>query len=389
MTIQEKESIPVPQVEPRRPIPTQNLRIPGPTPVLPQILAAQAQPMINHRGPEFAAIMHRVTPRLQYFFQTKSPVMTYPSSGTGGQECSVVNVFSPGDHVVAIIIGALGNRFATIAETYGLNVTRIEFPWGEPADLAVVEERLRTLPAYKGVLITHNETSTGVTDDLKTLAALVRRLSPEALVVVDAVSSLSCVPLEMDLWDLDVVFTGSQKGWMIPPGIMMIAASDRAWEAYKTAKLPRFYFDWGNARKYLELGQHPTTPPVSLFYALDEALEIMLDEGKDAIFARHQKIGEYVRQRVKAMGLQLLADHAYASNTVTAVMVPEGVDINALFKKLLEEDHIVFGSGPERLNGKIFRIGHLGYVHESEIVTALDKLEQRLREFSFQALSLA
>ncbi|GER92043.1 hypothetical protein KDW_62050 [Dictyobacter vulcani] len=247
--------------------------------------------------------------------------MTYPASGTGGQECAVVNVFSPGDHVVSIIIGNFGTRLAKIAEAYGLKVSRIEFSWGEAADPAIVEARLKELTPYKGVLMTHNETSTGVTNNIRTLASIVRTVSPEALVVVDAVSSLSSLPLEMDLWDLDVVFTGSQKGWMIPPGIMMIAASERAWQAHKNAKLPRFYWDWTSTRKQLDASwQHPTTPPVSLFYALDVALEMMLDEGREAIFARHKKAGEYVRDRVQAMGLHLLAtDVRYASNTVTAI----------------------------------------------------------------------
>lgn len=384
MTIHERKAIPVPEVEARQPIPQQNLRIPGPTPVPQDILKEMARPMINHRGPEFAAIMRRVTARLQYFFQTASPVLTYPASGTGGQEAAIVNVFSPGDHVVAISIGSFGNRFARIAETYGLHVTRITFPWGEAADPAVVEEKLRVSAPYKGVLMTHNETSTGVMNDVETLAALVRRLSPDALILVDAVSSLGCVPLEMDPWDIDVVFTGSQKGWMTPPGLMMIAASPRAWEANKSAKLPRFYFDWANARKYLEKGQHPTTPPVSLFYALDLALEQMLTEGREAIFERHARVGEYVRWRAKDMGLQLLADHEYASNTVTAVLTPAGIDTKKLLKTLREEDHIVLGGGQEHLDGKIFRVGHLGYFQDIDLVAALDAVERRLREAGFQ-----
>src|SRR5436305_2676770 len=179
MTIQERKAIPIPQVEPRAPIPVQNLRIPGPTPVPQEILAAMAQPMINHRGPEFAAIMRRITARLQYFFQTASPVLTYPSSGTGGQEASVANLFSPGDHVVVITIGAFGNRFAKIAERYGLQVTRIEFPWGQAASPPAVEARLKTLAPYRGVLLTHNETSTGVMNDVERLAAMIRRINPD------------------------------------------------------------------------------------------------------------------------------------------------------------------------------------------------------------------
>jgi aspartate aminotransferase-like enzyme len=384
MTTQQQKVIPIPQVEIRTPIPQQNLRVPGPTQVPPEVMVAQAAPMINHRGPEFSALMKRVTLRLQYFFQTEAPVLTYAASGTGGQECAIVNVFSPGDHVAAVIIGNFGTRLAKIAEAYGLQVTRIEFPWGQAADPSVVEARLKEIAPFKGVLMTHNETSTGVTNDIQTLAARVRRLNPEALIIVDAVSSLSSIPLEMDAWDLDVVLTGSQKGWMTPPGMMMIAASPRAWEAHKTATLPRFYFDWSSARKHLANWQHAATPAVSLFYALDVALEMMLAEGREAIFARHASAGHYVRQRVQALGLQLLADPRYASNTVTAIPTPEGIDTKVLLKKLREEDHIVLAAGQDHMKGKIFRIGHLGYFTHGELVQTLDAIEKRLREFGFK-----
>ncbi len=383
MTTQEHKAIPVPHVEPRAPIPAQNLRIPGPTPVPTEVLNAQAQPMINHRGPEFAAILRRVTDRMQYFFQTSSPVLTYPASGTGGQESAIANLFSPGDHVVVITIGAFGNRLAKIATAYGLQVSRIEFPWGAAADPNVVADKLKELQPYRGVLMTHNETSTGVMNDVKTLAAVIRHITPDTLIVVDAVSSLGCVPLEMDEWELDVVFTGSQKGWMTPPGLMMIAPNPRAFEASKTAKLPRFYFDWAKTRTSLESNQHPTTPPVSIFYALDLALELMLAEGREAIFARHQRSGDYVRWRAKEMGLQLLSDHANASNTVTAIVSPEGIDTKALLKTLREQDHVVLGGGQEHLAGKIFRVGHLGYFQEVDLVEAMDKIELRLHEFGF------
>jgi len=384
MTIQERKAIPIPQVEPRAPIPQQNLRIPGPTTVPPVLLAEMARPMINHRGPEFAAIMRRVTARLQYFFQTSSPVLTYPASGTGGQESTIANLFSPDDHVVVITIGSFGNRLAKIADAYGLQVSRIEFPWGQVADPDIVETRLKTLKPFSGVLMTHNETSTGVMNDVQTLTALVRQIAPDTLIAVDAVSSLGCIPLEMDLWDIDVVFTGSQKGWMTPPGLMMIAASPRALEASKTARLPRFYFNWASSLKKLEIGQHPTTPPVSIFYALDLALEMMLAEGREAIFARHQYIGDYVRNRARAMGLKLLADHTNASNTVTAVLAPEGINTKALLKILREQDHIVLAGGQEHLDGKIFRVGHLGFFEEAELVEAMDAVEKRLHEFGFK-----
>jgi aspartate aminotransferase-like enzyme len=385
MTIQDRKAIPEPQVDPRLPIPQQNLRVPGPTPLPVEVMTAQANQMINHRGPEFAAIVKRVSLRLQYFFQTTSPVMTFPAVGTGGQESAVVNLFSPGEHVVVITIGNFGERIAKIAEAYSLNVTRIEFPWGQAADPNIVEERLKALPPFRGVLMTHNETSTGVTNDVQALTALIRRFNPEALVVVDAVSSLSAIPLDMDAWDIDVVFTGSQKGWMTPPGVMMLAASPRAIEASKTAKLPRFYFNWKSTMKSLEAWQHPVTSPISLFYALDVALEMMLTEGREAIIERHTHAGAYVRQRAKDMGLTLLATNPErASNTVTAIMVPEGIEFKALNKKLREQDSVVIASGQDHMAGKIFRVGHLGFFSEQDLEQAMNAVETRLHELGFK-----
>ena len=237
--------------------------------------------------------------------------------------------------------------FTQIAERYGLQVSRIIFPWGEAADPAIVEDRLHELAPYRGVLLTHNETSTGVTNDIKMLSAHIRRQNPDALIVVDAVSSLGCIPLEMDAWEIDVTFTASQKGLMCPPGLMMLAAGPRAWEANAQACLPRFYFDWASARGSLERGQHPVTPPVSLFYALDLALELLLAEGMEAAFARHQHLGEYVRKHVRAIGLLLLADTVQASNTVTAVRVPDGIDAKMLVHTLREHDQVVLAGGQE------------------------------------------
>ena len=375
--------IPVPQVEPRIAIPLQNLRIPGPTPVPLAVLSELARPLIDHRGPEFAAILRRVTARLQYLFQTTSPVLTFPASGTGGQECAIVNLFSPGEHVVAITIGHFGNRFAHIAEQFRLQVSRIAFPWGEAADPALVQSRLEELAPYRGVLLTHNETSTGVTNDIQKLSAVIRQHNPDVLIVVDAVSSVGCMPLEMDAWDLDVVFTASQKGPMCPPGLMMLAAGPRAWDVYAQARLPRWYFDWGKIRVSLERGQHPVTPPVSLFYALDLALEMMLDEGLEVVFARHQHLGDSVRRHLRAIGLHLLANPAYASNTVTAVHIPEGIDTKVLLNMLRERDQVVLAGGQEHLSGKIVRIAHMGFCEVRDLFTALNCLQVRLQELGF------
>jgi aspartate aminotransferase-like enzyme len=233
------------------------------------------------------------------------------------------------------------------------------------------------------VLLTHNETSTGVTNDIKALVAMIRKHTPDALIVVDAVSSIGCIPLEMDAWDIDVVFTASQKGLMCPPGLMMLAANPRAWGAHTQASLPRYYFDWANARRSLERGQHPVTPPVSLFYALDLALEMILAEGLEAIFVRHRHLGEYVRRHVRAIGLQLLADPTHASNTVTAVRVPEGIDARVLLNTLRERDQVVLAGGQEHLSGKMLRIGHMGCCGVRDLFTSLNCLQVRLKELGF------
>jgi len=228
------------------------------------------------------------------------------------------------------------------------------------------------------VLLTHNETSTGITNDIQALARAIRQQRPDALILVDAVSSLGCIDLRMDEWDFDVVFTGSQKGWMAPPGLAMIGVSQRAWAATERATLPRAYWDFRAARKSLEKGQTPYTPPVSIYFGLDVSLPMMLAEGREAIFARHVAGGALVRARAQAMGLHLFADPAFASNTVTAIEVPEGVDGRALTKAMRENEGVVIAGGQEHLEGRIIRIGHLGYFSEADLTACMDALERQL-----------
>lgn len=364
-----------------------NLRIPGPTPCPPQVLAAVAKPMINHRGRHFAELIGRVVERLKRFYRTQGDVLVLTASGTGGLEAAVVNTLSPGDRVLAVVIGAFGERFAAIAQAYGAEVVRLEYEWGRAADPDDVRRVLSRDPRIKAVLVTHNETSTGVTNPLKALAAVVRE--HERLLLVDAVSSLGAIPLETDAWGLDVVVTGSQKGWMVPPGLAFVSVSQRAWEAYREAKMPRFYLDLGRHKEALERGQTPWTPALSVLFGLDVALEMMEAEGLENIFARHARIGEMTRQGVKALGLRLLADERYASNTVTAVVVPDGVDERALRRLLEDEYGVVLAGGQGKLSGKIFRIGHLGWVTEEDIRDTLDSLAQALPRVGYQLPSRA
>jgi aspartate aminotransferase-like enzyme len=341
--------------------------------------------MINHRGPEFAAILGRVTEGLQHFFQTTQPVLGFPSSGSGAMEAAIVNCFSPKDEVLAVSIGAFGNRLAKVAEIFGLRVTRLEVPWGQAADPQAVAEALDGLPNVRGVLVTHNETSTGVTNDLAAVARVARARRPDALLIVDAVSSLGCVDLRMDEWDLDVVFTGSQKGWMVPPGLAMIGVSARAWAAVERATLPRFYWDFRAARASLAKGQTPYTPPVNVYIGLDVAMEMMRAEGREAIYARHQRVADLTRSRAARLGLQLFAEPSHASNTVTALRVPVGVAAKALTSALREREGVVIAGGQERLEGQIIRIGHLGYVHEPEIAACMDALQRQLAALGYHA----
>src|SRR5438445_6714612 len=360
-----------------------NLRIPGPTPVPPDILAAVGQPMVNHRGKEFAGIVERISERLKDFCLTSQDVMVLSCSGTGGLEAAVVNTLSPGDKVLAVSIGAFGERFATIAEKYGAEVMMLPYEWGQPARADDVRHALKADPAIKAVLVTHNETSTGVTNALAQIAEVVREF--EQLLLVHAVSSLGAIPGEMDDWGLDCVVTGSQKGWMVPPGLAFVALSDRGWQAYETSKMPRFYFDLGKHRDAQAKGQTPFTPAMSIFFGLDVALERMSEEGLESIFARHKRIGSLTRDGVERLGLELLCtDGRFASDTVTAVKCPEGIEVSAVRSAMEDEHNIILAGGQGKLTGKIFRIGHLGLCEEGDITQTLDALGETLAKLGFK-----
>lgn len=356
-----------------------NLRIPGPTPCPEEVLTASAGQMINHRGPEFAQILRRVTDGLNWIFGSSSDVLTFTTSGTGGLEAAVVNTISPGDRVLTVSIGSFGDRLRNIAKTYGAGVVSYTTEWGEAADPAEIGRLLDADPAITAVLVTHNETSTGVTNPLQAIAKEVR--ARDRLIVVDGVSSISSLPCPVEAWDLDVVVSGSQKGWMVQPGLAFVWMSERAWEANARATTPRFYFDAVRARDSLAKAQTPWTPAVSLFFALDRAFEILRSEGIEGIYTRHAAIGEYTRARVKSLGLRLVpVDERTASNTVTAVWWPDGIDGKALSRRAREEFGVVLGGGQGKLEGKIFRVGHLGYVEQPDVANALDVVERLLGE---------
>lgn len=358
------------------------LRIPGPTPCPEEVLLAGAKPMVNHRGREFSQLIQKITAQLKEFFQTKNDLLILTTSGTGGMEAAVVNTLSPGDKVLAISIGYFGDRFTEIASTYGAQVVPLKFEWGTPADPEAVRRALRQDPEIKAVLVTHNETSTGITNDLKAISAIAREY--DKLLLVDGVSSVGSIDLPTDEWGCDVVVTASQKGWMTPPGLAMVSVSAKAWEANKAAKMPRFYFDFTRAKNLLGRGQTPWTPAVSVLNALDEALDLLAKDGPANVIARHQRVAARARAGVKSLGLSIIAaDERYASNTVTAVKVPEGVDATGLLHRLIEEQDVELAEGQGPLAGKIFRIGHLGYVTEADIDVVINGLKAVLPKVGY------
>jgi len=284
-----------------------------------------------------------------------------------------------------VSIGVFGERFASIAGQFGAEVIPLRFEWGKAADVDAIRRALQAEPKIKAVLVTHNETSTGVTNDLAAISSVVKEF--DKLLLVDAISSLGSIELPVDDWHCDVTVTGSQKGWMVPPGLAMVSVSQKAWQAYANARMPRFYWDFTKAKNYLERGQTPWTPALSIVFALAVSLEMMLKEGLPNIIARHARVGKASRDGIKSLGLSLFADESYASNTVTAVAASDGLDINKMRKILREEHKVILAGGQQRLDGKIFRIGHLGWVTEDDIKAVISALKVVLPQAGFRSAS--
>jgi aspartate aminotransferase-like enzyme len=361
-----------------------NLRLPGPTPVPDDVFKAMTKQMIDHRGVEFADLLRRMTGNLQRAFETKNELFVLTSSGTGAMEAAITNTLSPGERVLAVTVGNFGDRFSKIASTHGADVNQLKFPEGDAADPEAIRQALKNDPAITTVLVTHNETSTGITNDLETIAGIVKG-EFDKMILVDAISSLGSIRLPVDEWDLDVVVAGSQKGWMCPPGLSMISVSERAWKAAETSKMTAFYFNLADARKSYELGQTPWTPAISLMFGLDFAVQKMLAQGDmTAVYEFHKDIARYTRNGLVDLGLELVAkEERFASNTVTAAYVPEGITDEALLTSLREDYDIIAAEGRGLLAGRVFRIGHMGYVSTEDIDDVFGALKEALPKLGF------
>jgi aspartate aminotransferase-like enzyme len=360
------------------------LFIPGPVAVSEPVLAAMAKPLINHRGPEYARLLRSIADRMQSIFATKGDVLLMGSSGTGSLEAAVTNMFGPGDTVLACPTGVFGERIATIAKLWGCTVEMLETPWGAGVDAQALAARLRTDREKKitGILLTHNETSTGVQIDL---GAISRAIGDHpAYVVVDSVSGLGASEFKMDEWKLDIVCAASQKALACPPGLAMIAVSSRAWDKIEANKAPRFYFDLQKHKEFFDKGEPPWTPPVSVAFALDVAIDLYERQGPRNVWARHARYTAALHKAVKALGMEFFSRDGVHSVTVTGILSPQGLDNKTVLSKLLDEHGVVISGGQGKMTGKMWRWGTMGAISEADMIAALGAFEIVVKQLGYR-----
>ena len=355
------------------------LMIPGPTPVPETVLKAIGRHPIGHRSGDFQEIVRRTTEQLQWLHQTSGDVLVITGSGTAAMEAGMINTLSRGDRVLCGDNGKFGERWVKVARAYGLDVEVIKAEWGQPLDTEAFRSALEadTAKQIRAVILTHSETSTGVINDLQTICGHVKAHGT-ALTIADCVTSLGATDVPMDAWGIDVVASGSQKGYMLPPGLSFVAMSDRAWEAYDRSDLPKFYLDLGPYRKTAAKNSNPFTPAVNLYFGLEAALEMMQSEGLEAIFTRHSRHRAAAQAGMKAIGMPLFAAEGHGSPAITAV-APEGIDAELLRKTVKEHFDILLAGGQDHLKGKVFRIGHLGFVCDRDVLSAVSAIEATLQ----------
>lgn len=352
------------------------LMTPGPTNVPRRVLDKMNQEMIHHRTKEFGIMFEEFNSRLKYIFKTKNMVLTFPGAGTGGLEATIVNLFSPKDKILAISIGVFGDRFIEIGRAFGLDIDVINIPWGKGVEIHEIKKSLKE--EHKALIVTHNETSTGAMNNIKEIGEFMR--DKKQLYIVDAVSSLGGVDIQMDNWNIDVIISASQKALMSPPGLTFIGVSKKSWEAVKQSKLPKFYWNFESVKKYMDkpIPQNPYTPAVSLIIGTNEALKMIEEEGLDNVYKRHANLASKFRTGVNELGLKLFVDNKYFSNTITSIEFDE-CNKAPMIKKIMEEKfNIVIAGGQGMIKDTTLRIGHMGYVNEEIIDLTLDSLKRTL-----------
>tara|TARA_Y100001968_G_scaffold247181_1_gene231576 strand:+ start:2064 stop:3215 length:1152 start_codon:yes stop_codon:yes gene_type:complete len=354
------------------------LMIPGPTPVPQRVLSSLSKHPIGHRSKEFQEIVKKTTKQLKWLHQTENDVLVITGSGTAAMEAGIINTLSYGDKVICGENGKFGERWVKVAKAYGLNVQIIKSNWGEPLDPEKFRESLEadSKKEIKAVIITHSETSTGIINNLKLISEYVNNHG-KCLMIADCVTSLGACNVPMDQWKIDIIASGSQKGYMVPPGLSFVAMSKRAWAFQKTSNLPKFYLDLLQYQKASIKDSNPFTPSVNLYFALETALSMMQNEGLDNIFNRHLRHRNAIQAGIRAMGLKLFAPLADGSPAITSV-IPEGIDAEIIRKVVKEKFDILLAGGQDHLKGKIFRIGHLGYVNDKDILSAISSIEASL-----------
>lgn len=357
------------------------LLAPGPTTIPPEVLLKMAEPILHHRNPLFEEVVAEVRENLKYLFGSKNEVLIFASSGTGAMEGAITNMLSPGDKAICIRSGKFGERWGNICKAYGVEAINIELPWGEDLDPGLVEKTVKANPGVKGVYMQATETSTGVMFPVKQVADIVKNY-PEILMVVDGITGVGVFPLPMDEWKIDVLVSGSQKALMLPPGLAMAGVSDKAWEFNKSAKCPRFYFNWAKELTNLQKNQTNFTPAISLISGLRESLRIIKTEGLENVYKRIDKLAYATREGAKALGLKVFAKTP--SPAVTAICAPEGVDGEAIYKTLWKKYGVTGAGGQDQLKGKVFRIATLGYADEYDVVTAIAALEFTLKDLGYK-----
>ncbi len=357
------------------------LLTPGPTPLPPQVSLAMAKPIIHHRTPQFQEILKEASLGLKWAFQTANDVFIISSSGTGAMEAAIINLLSGGDTALVVQGGKFGERWTEIAKAYGIALEIINVEWGKAVSPEEISKKLKANPQIKAVFTTLCETSTGVDNDIRAIAAVVKESS--AVLVVDAISGLGAVDLKTDAWGVDVVVAGSQKGLMLPPGLGFIALSARAWKLVEASKSSRYYLDLRKAKKALDKNDTPFTSSITLVIALNEALKMMQQDGLENIFKRHRVMADATRAAMQALGLELFAPLA-ASDGVTAVKVPAGIDGEKLVKTMRDTYGVTIAGGQDELKGKVFRIAHMGFIAEPDIILGLSCLEKVLTQMGYK-----